>query len=392
MKQWYRIKAQKNRTAEIYIYEQIGEDWWSGEGVSAKKFITDLNKLDVDIIDLYINSPGGSVFDGNSIYNALNRHKAAINVTVDGIAASIASVVAMAGDTITMPQNAMMMIHNPSGMVQGTAKDMIKMAEALDKVKVGILGAYMTRAAIEEDDVSDMMAEETWLTAQDALDYGFADKVVDPVKMAACFDGLANFKNVPDFLSTTTNKTKTGSVVGNAGSREETKMEITLELIQSKYPAIVAEILKTVDLAYVQAHCPQIVDVVQQDGAHKERDRIQAVKAQSMPDHEALIETLMFDGRTSGEQAAVQVLAAEKEMRAQALKDQQNDAPPVLKQPPDGDDTAADVDKNLPLDKRCRAKWDKDVKLRVEFSDDFEAYLAYEKAMAAGQVKELGKK
>ncbi|MCK5219101.1 Clp protease ClpP, partial [bacterium] len=124
------MKAEKK--VEILIYDQIGEDWF-GDGVQAKKFAEELRDLgDIETIELRINSPGGSVWDGNAIYNTLRGHKATVNVTIDGLAASIASVIAMSGDTITMPENALMMIHNPATIAFGEAEEMRKAANMLD--------------------------------------------------------------------------------------------------------------------------------------------------------------------------------------------------------------------------------------------------------------------
>lgn len=190
---WFTAKASKDNAAEIVIYDEIGV--W---GVTAKDFHDELKAFgDVDHIDLHINSPGGEVFAGISIYNMLERHKATITVTIDGIAASMASVVAMAGDTIIMPENAMMMIHDPAGIVIGTSKDMRDLAAALDKMKAAMITAYASKATdLSRDEIAAIMAAETWLTAQEAVDKGFADEVEEPVAMAATFD-LSKFKNAP---------------------------------------------------------------------------------------------------------------------------------------------------------------------------------------------------
>ena len=128
MKRWYDFRAQA-RGAEIVIYDEIG-----AFGIPAKAFLDELKALGpVAELTVRINSPGGSVFDGVAIYNALKRHDAAITVWIDGIAASIASMIAMAGDEVVMPENAMLVLHDPSGLVAGTASDMRAMAEALDR-------------------------------------------------------------------------------------------------------------------------------------------------------------------------------------------------------------------------------------------------------------------
>ena len=382
MKPWYTITAKKNN-AEIFIYDQIGKDFF-GEGVAAKPFVSDLNKLNVDAIDLYINSPGGNVFDGNAIYNALLRHPAKINGFVDGVAISAASVILMAADKISMPENSQMMIHDPSGMVIGTAADMQKMIEELERIKTGMVSAYQRHSDLEENVIVEMMENETWMTASEALEWGFATDVIEPVKIAASFEAFKYFNNVPESLTVSgkTNLTKEGD-----------SMKISLELIQNEHPEIVSSILAGVDLDYIRDNLPDIVDQLQADGkaegAEAERKRIQAVREQSMPGHDALIEEMMFDGQTTGEQAAVKILQAEKKQREIMAANIEKDAPDIIEQP--STDNADSVnDDHLPIDKRCAARWEKSKELQDEFIGDFDAYLAYEKALDAGRVKVLG--
>lgn len=191
MKNWYSICA-LNEGAEISIYDEIG-----AYGVSAKAFLADLGKLpDKAPLTLRLNSPGGSVFDAVTIYNALQRHAGTVTVSIDGIAASAASYIAMAGDEIIMPENAFLMIHDPSGMVMGTAADMRSMAEALDKIGANLLRGYAAKSGKAEKDIAKLMAKETWLDAAEALEMGFADTMSEPVKIAASFD-VSRFQNTP---------------------------------------------------------------------------------------------------------------------------------------------------------------------------------------------------
>jgi ATP-dependent Clp protease protease subunit len=133
MNSWYTIRA-RSSGAEVLIYDEIG-----AYGVTAKGFLAELGALEEGAeIDLRLNSPGGSVFDAVAIYNALKRHNGAVTVWIDGIAASAASYIAMAGDKVIMPENAFLMIHDPSGVVMGTAEDMRSTASALDKRAVSI--------------------------------------------------------------------------------------------------------------------------------------------------------------------------------------------------------------------------------------------------------------
>ena len=191
MKNWYSICA-LNEGAEISIYDEIG-----AYGVSAKAFLADLGKLpDKAPLTLRLNSPGGSVFDAVAIYNALQRHAGTVTVSIDGIAASAASYIAMAGDEIVMPENAFLMIHDPSGMVMGTASDMRSMAEALEKIGASLLRGYAAKSGKPEAEIAILMAKETWLDASEALEMGFADTMSGPVKIAANFD-VSRFQNAP---------------------------------------------------------------------------------------------------------------------------------------------------------------------------------------------------
>ncbi len=188
------------KSAEIQIYEHIGENWWTGEGISARKFNRDLKALgDINHITLRINSPGGAVFEGNTIYNILRSHPATVHVVIDGLAASIASIIAMAGDSIEMPENAYMMIHNPSSCICGESRDMRKLADMLDTLKEGLVATYVNRTGMDKATIVKMMDDETWMTAEMAVDMGFADKVTEPVKAAALFEPAAfgTFRHMP---------------------------------------------------------------------------------------------------------------------------------------------------------------------------------------------------
>lgn len=197
---WKMIKNQAAKTAEITMYEQIGKDFWSDEGISAKEFAADLTALgDVDEITLRINSPGGSLFEGLTIYNLLVAHKAKKIVQIDGLAASIASVIAMCG-RVVMPENALMMIHDPHALVMGNSEEMRKMAVVLDKTAESLVSAYKAKCGKPEADIRNLMVAETWMNAKDAKEMGFCDEVLAPVKMAASFD-LSKFRKAPQNLS-----------------------------------------------------------------------------------------------------------------------------------------------------------------------------------------------
>ena len=194
MKSWYMIRARGTGT-EVLIYDEIG-----AYGVTAKGFLAEFGALPADAaIDLRLNSPGGSVFDAVAIYNALKRHAGEITVWIDGIAASAASYIAMAGDRVVMPENAFLMIHDPSGLVMGTAEDMRATADALDKVKGSLIQGYAAKSGAADEEIAALMAAETWLDAKDAMDLGLIDRLVEPVKLAASFD-VSKFRNAPPEL------------------------------------------------------------------------------------------------------------------------------------------------------------------------------------------------
>ena len=205
MKTWYEIKNKSDK-AEIWIYEEIGEDFWTGGGVTAKGFQKELAAIKADKIDLHINSPGGLVFDGITIYNLLKQHPANITTYIDGLAASIASVIALAGDSVIMAENALFMIHKASGLVMGNSDDMRAFAEKLDKVNTSIATTYISKTGKDEPEINDLMAAETWMTAAEALDFGFVDEISGEADMAACARFVpvmekAKFQNIPGCIA-----------------------------------------------------------------------------------------------------------------------------------------------------------------------------------------------
>lgn len=197
---WYEIKA-KSDVSEIWLYEQIGKDWF-GDGLTAKDFLKELNAIKSEKIDLHINSPGGQVFEGTAIYNGIKNHPAETTAYIDGIAASIASVIALAGKKVVMAENAMFMMHLPSGVVMGTATDMRKTADALDKIRDSMVTAYVSKSKKSTEDVTSMMDEETWFTAAEAKEAGFADEVGSKKDLEACAKFVPvmakmQFKHIP---------------------------------------------------------------------------------------------------------------------------------------------------------------------------------------------------
>ncbi|UEP27049.1 head maturation protease, ClpP-related [Burkholderia sp. B21-007] len=185
-KRWWDIRAQANAAGgndvEIRIYGDIG--FW---GTDAELFATKLDEVasTATSIVVAINSMGGDVFDAFTIYNALRRHAGKVTGRVDGVAASAASLILMACDTIEMPSNAMLMIHNPHTVAAGEAGDLRKLADLLDSTSDNMLAAYVERSGRTEEEVRAIMDAETWLTAAQAKEQGFCDAIADPIRIAA---------------------------------------------------------------------------------------------------------------------------------------------------------------------------------------------------------------
>ena len=181
---WYAIQSTDDRdtdeSVEVSIYDEIGFG-----GVTAKQFSADLKKLKGQHIDLRINSVGGSVIEGAAIFNALKRHKGGLTVHIDGLAASMASVIAMTGEETRIAENALLMIHNPWSMTMGDAADLRKEADVLDKLKATLVNAYVRKTGQPRAAIEQMMDDEKWMDAQEALELGFVDEIDAPIAAAA---------------------------------------------------------------------------------------------------------------------------------------------------------------------------------------------------------------
>jgi ATP-dependent protease ClpP protease subunit len=196
---WYAISCKADEaTAEISIYDEIG-----GWGVSAQQFLTEIGALKGRHLHVRINSPGGSITEGNAIFNALRRHEGGVTVHIDGMAASMASVIAMAGMPTLIADNAWIMIHNPWTIVAGESEALRKAANLLDGMKQQIVGAYQRKTGQAAEILRDLMDQETWLSAIDAVAMGFADAIeegvpaaasINPAALRARFDNFAKGK------------------------------------------------------------------------------------------------------------------------------------------------------------------------------------------------------
>lgn len=177
---WYQFRNVAADEAELFLYDEIGA--W---GTLAEDFIAELKAITAPKLRVRVSSPGGSVFEGVALANALRAHPGEVTVQVDGIAASIASVIAMAGDRVVIQPQAMIMVHEAAGGCLGNAKDMQDMADLLDKISDNIAGAYAAKAGGDVAEWRQVMVKETWFTAEEAVEAGLADEMVQPKKKPA---------------------------------------------------------------------------------------------------------------------------------------------------------------------------------------------------------------
>ncbi len=198
---WYSIKAKADVTdsaIEVFIYDEIG--LW---GITASNFVRDLKAADDgnSAVVVSINSPGGDLFDGFAIHNALVRLGNRCTARIDGVAASSASVIACGASRVVIASNAMMMIHNPSTFAYGTAEELRKTADMVDKARDGIIASYRRKApSLDDAELVRMLDDETWLTAEEAVALGFADMIGEKASLQACAGStgiLARFKHTP---------------------------------------------------------------------------------------------------------------------------------------------------------------------------------------------------
>lgn len=190
---WYRIEAKADDEAEIIVYDVIGWPF-----IEADAFVRELSGIKASKIKLRINSPGGDVFDGMAIFNALKDHPARVTTQIDGLAASMGSVLALAGDEVTAHKNAMMMIHNAWVLAIGDRNELVKTAALLEQIDGNILDIYYAKAGHSKRDLKQMMNDETWFKASEAKEFGLVDRVLESDSQARANFNLTIYSNVPD--------------------------------------------------------------------------------------------------------------------------------------------------------------------------------------------------
>lgn len=302
-----------NETADLYIYNEISS--WEDEDVtSANSFKKDLDELgNVKYINLYINSPGGSVADGLAIASMLKRHKAFVTAHVDSMACSIASVITCACDKVIMPSNTMLMVHNAliGGFFFGNAKDFRKQADDLDKITESLRQTYLDKAGdkLTEEKLIELMDAESWLTAKECFDLGLCDEIVESKRMVAKCDTkvFSNFVNVPDSIKALLNKEE--------NSMEDVVQDV-VEVVEDEVTDEAAETIENISDDAVETEVvdttEEVIDEVVEDESNEEVETVEEeVEAtEDAPVSEEVVDEA--DNRIAELEAKIEVLAAEK--------------------------------------------------------------------------------
>lgn len=329
----FRNAANDPSIGELYLYGEISDATWWGDEVTPKQFIEDLKSLgDIKTLNVYINSYGGDVFAAHAIHSQLKRHKAKVNVYIDGVAASAASIIAMAGDTIYMPANAMMMVHHPlSGMLgYFYARELRQIADELDKIAESIIAAYMEKTTLDREAILEVMngddGEGTWMTAQEAVDLGFADEIEERKNVAASLIGnilnvngmeldISKFKNFPrdKFRAVAQHQAQTHSkpVEVKNQKKEDKPMEIkNTDDLRKAYPELVA----------------QVEAEAREAGAQEERERIKAIEEIANNIDPALVKKAKFEEPKDAKELAFEALKADRMKAKNYLEEVKEDS------------------------------------------------------------------
>lgn len=310
MSKWYSIRARgakpsaaagdAPRAAEVFIYGDIGESWWD-ETVTARDFVKEVAALDVDHLTVRINSVGGSVPDGLAIYNALRRHPAHVTVAVDGMAMSIASLIAMAGDSVEMAENAILMIHAPWTYASGNSADMREAADMLDKWAEAMATSYAAKTGKDAAEILALLTdgEDHYYTAAEALADKFVDAVVSamPIAAAAVISASA-LSRYPSAAGRQPNTVSQPAATAAAPQQEKASMPGT------QAPAAAAP-----QLAATTTTAPTAAEVLAADKARREGIRASAGKFAAFAGVPELLRQCEDDTSCTVEQANAKLLA-----------------------------------------------------------------------------------
>lgn len=314
---FWQIRNQTDTSVEILIYGPIADEVWWGDEITPKQFAEDLKALGpVKEIILRLNSPGGSVFAGQAIHSMLKRHAANVTVYIDGLAASIASVIAMAGDRVIMPAGAMLMIHNPMVGILGyyEAAEMREMADYLDKVRECIIAVYEMKTGMERDKLVELMDAETWMTAAEAVKYGFADEIEGQQIAASIANDSLTINGMTFDLSKFIHRPTVAHMAKN--------LPATPVLNDQKED-------EQVDFETLKNQYPDLFNQIRNEGVLAERNRMKALDTLALPGNSArqeIINKARYETGASAEQVAIEIVTAENALRTKVLNDRTLDA------------------------------------------------------------------
>jgi ATP-dependent Clp protease, protease subunit len=319
-KRFWNLKQTTKNSAELTLYGDISDYSWWGDEVTPQQFADDLKALgDVDEISVRINSGGGDVFAGLAIHNMLKRHKAKVTVYVDGLAASIASIIAMAGDKVVMPKGSMMMVHNPwTSVWGGDAEDFRHTADVLDKIRDSLVDVYAEKTKLDKEEIKALLDAETWLTAEDAVAKGFADEIESTMSIAASIRGKtaiingvqvdwSKFKNAP-ILPEETPEHPAGAEPHDSTTNAATlqPFNLTIDILAKDFPDVYAAVV--------------------QKGIEQERARMKAIDDLGISGYKELIMKAKYETGASAEQLALEVLKVQQQQRRNFLNAVKKDA------------------------------------------------------------------
>lgn len=351
-----KINALADGNAEILLYGDIGNSWY--DDVNPLDFANQLKECKADLLTIRINSNGGSLLAGNTIYNQIKSYTGKIKAVVDGIAASAASVIAMSCD-LWMHKNSMLMIHNARTAIAGDSNQFQKITEVLIKANQQMVDVYHARTGLDKEKIQSMMDKETYLTAEEAVQMGFANGVIDDVEINARLDGDELLLNGVKFdaqiakafqthhpnlelqaMAAPNINPATATPVANFLPKGATML--TIEALQKDHPDIYAKIFEAGKLSGVETG--------KQIGITAERQRIKDIEEMESSGHADLVAKAKFETGDSAGNLAVAILKAEKDQRSSLLAVNQSEADAVNKV------VAAQLDPTAGIDPRAKAE------------------------------------
>lgn len=396
----FRIEGRKisDTEGEILIYGPIVDlPFWDDE-VSALQVRRQLEQMQLgegDTLHVRINSPGGFVDQGVAIHNTLHQQAAHVVGWVDGLAASAASIILAGAHEIRMPKNTRIMIHNPWSLTIGEEKDHLKTAEILRDAKDQVIESYFARElTASREEVDQMMTDETWLTAERAVELGFADVVVGdeaPAKALAWDLTPFNYRRAPSSAGGGRRAMAAGRQSPKPQPPKEQDMkpeEVTLNWLRENRPEVLDEARAEIT--------NETTEAARAEGATAERERIKAVENAALPGHEKLVDAAKWDGKSTGEQVALQIVEAERGRRA-AVAQQIRDGggvPDPIDGPPAPPASITDYSQIADVTERAKAMWEDDAEYDGRNAKSWQSldhFAAYMKASESGRVRVLGK-